>query len=170
MEITAGSSTPLSLLEARYSPPSLSLDGTVPAFLLRDEEDLRVREEEEGAAAARQRLPSLLCRCLRASPEGPGQATSCGRQRRPGPGAAGTEEIRHRRAGQGGAVRAGAARRLGSPRCSCSSPGSSPAQERTGSVALRSGAGGAAALGWLCESGLCCHKPLGFGQLLPYRF
>lgn len=61
MEIAAGSSTALSLLEARYSPPSLSLDGTVPAFLLRDEEDLRVREEEEGAAAARQRLPSLPC-------------------------------------------------------------------------------------------------------------
>ncbi|XP_064285344.1 uncharacterized protein LOC135305512 [Passer domesticus] len=67
----------------RCFPPSLSLDGTVPAFLLRDEEDLRVREEEEGTAAARQRLPSLLRRCLRASAEGPGQATPRGRQRRP---------------------------------------------------------------------------------------
>lgn len=92
----------------RCFPPSLSLDGTVPAFPLRDEEDLRVREEEEGAAASRQRLPSLSRRCLRASAEGPGQATPRGRQRRPRPGAAGTEEIQHRRAGQGGAVRAGA--------------------------------------------------------------
>ncbi|XP_056368626.1 ankyrin repeat domain-containing protein 7-like [Oenanthe melanoleuca] len=69
-------SPPLPLLEARYRPPSLSHVGTVPAFLLRDEEDLRVREE--GAAAVRQRLLSLPRRCLRAFAEGPGQATPCG--------------------------------------------------------------------------------------------
>lgn len=128
----------------------------MPASPPRDEEDLRIREEEEGAAAVRQRLPALPRRCLRAPAEGPGQAAPRGRQRRPGPGAAGTEEVRHRRAGQGGAVSGGEQRRPGAearwgiaaapgaPGRSCS-PGSSAVLGANGRVAARSGRAGSAA-------------------------